>query len=350
MVIQPIAPAYRILANQADITAAVLDRFVSLRLTDETGLESDMFEMTLADHDPQRPIAMPDTGAELEVFLGYDSLVQRMGLFVCDEVELSGWPAQMTIRGRAAPYDASKGGKSDLQTQKSRSWKTGTKLGDMVAKIAKEHGMEPAVGESLRGVVLSHWDQTAESDLSFLLRVGKRYDAIVKAADGKLVMTKRGESKTADGQDLPTVTITPQQVGSYRLTLARKESPGTVVAFWHTTKQSRRIEIRVGEGEPVRQLRHYYPTEESAKTAAQAELDKRARGEHKVTLTMVGDPTLCAEARLVLAGFRDGLAGEWLITRVEHSVDPATGYQCTVEAEKPNASADDDGGGRDGAE
>ena len=334
-----VTPAYRIIANQEDITAAVLDRLVSLHLTDETGVASDLFEMTLADHDPLAPIAMPDTGAELEVFLGYDGVTQRMGLYVCDEVELSGWPGQMTIRGRAAPYDTSSGGKSDLQTQKTRSWPAGTKLADVVAKIAGEHGLEAAVGESLRSTALGHWDQTAESDLSFLLRVGKRYDAIVKAADGKLVVTKRGESKTAGGESLPTITVLPHQVTSWRLNLAKKESPGTVVAFWHAKKTAKRVQVQVGEGDPVRQLRHYYPTEEAAKEAAQAELDKRARGEHKLTATMPGDPELCAEARLVMgAGFRDGVAGEWLITRVEHSMAPGAGYQCTIEAEKPGAT------------
>ena len=82
-----IAPAFRILANSEDITAAIRDRFKSMRLTDETGTTSDTVEITLADHDPANPIAVPPTGAELEVFIGYDDQAQRMGLFVVAVVQ-----------------------------------------------------------------------------------------------------------------------------------------------------------------------------------------------------------------------------------------------------------------------
>ncbi|AWM89123.1 phage tail protein [Microvirga sp. 17 mud 1-3] len=338
-------PAFRLVANSADITAAILDRFVSLTLTDEAGMESDTFEVTLADHDPLAPIAMPATGAELEVFLGYDNMVQRMGLFVVDEVELSGWPGQMTIRGKAAPFSTSKGGKTDLQTQKSRSWEKGTKMGALVAKIAGEHGMEPAVSESLKSITLPHLDQTEESDISFLVRVAKRYDAIAKPAGGKLVMAKRGESKNASGEELPPILVHASQVSAWRMTLAKRESPGTVIAYYHQKRSAKRIEVKVGEGEPVRRLRHWYPDEKAAKDAAQAELDKRARGEHKFSLTMPGDPMLAAESPLVASGFRAGADGEWIVTRAVHSLSKGSGYQCDVEAEKPNDAEDDDGAG-----
>lgn len=335
-------PKFRIEANSQDITAAILDRFISLRLTDEAGMQSDMVEITLADHNPLVPIVMPETGAELRVFLGYGMEVQDMGLYVVDEIELSGWPGAMTIRGKAAPYDTSKGGKSDLQTQKSRSWKKGTKLGDVVAKIAKEHGMEPAVSKSLQGVALPHLDQTEESDISFLVRVGKRYDAIAKPAGGKIVMAKAGEMKSASGEDLPPIPVVAGECSRFTMTVARRESPGTVVAYHHSKRTAKRIPVTLGKGEPTRRLRHWYPDEESAKAAAQAELDKRARGEHKLQLTMPGNPQLAAESPLNATGFRAGVDGEWLVTRVTHSLDKNTGYQCDVEAEKPKGEGEAD--------
>ncbi|MDT9105882.1 late control protein, partial [Escherichia coli] len=116
-------PNFKLLANDKNITDTILDRFVSLRYTDEAGLESDMLEIVLADHIPEKPIQVPPTGAELQLFLGYDNDSVRIGLFIVDELELAGWPGEMTIRARAAPYDKSKGGKFNLQTQKVRSWK-----------------------------------------------------------------------------------------------------------------------------------------------------------------------------------------------------------------------------------
>lgn len=330
-------PEFRVVANTVDITNTISDRLVGITLTDEAGIQSDVIDIVLADHDPEKPIQMPDTGAELEVLFGYDGVLLPMGLFVVDEIELSGWPGTMTIRGKAAPYNTSKGGKTDLQTQKSRSWPKGTKLDDLVAKIAKEHGMEPAVSDSLKSITLPHFDQTDESDMSFLVRVAKRYDALAKPAGGKLVMAKRGESKSASGESLPAIQVTADMVSRYQMTLAKRDSPGTVIAYYHQNRSAKKIEVKLGKGEPVRRLRHWYPDEDSAKQAAQAELDKRARGENKITLTMPGDPLLAAESPINIRGIRGGVDGDWLVSRATHNMTKSGGYVCDVECEKPGA-------------
>lgn len=340
MVVTGIAPTWRILANQADITSTIARRFVSLSMTDESGMDSDMLEITLSDADPLAPVQIPPTGAELELFLGYDGIEQRMGLFVCDEVELAGWPGEMVIRARAAVYDKSKGGKSDLQTQKTRSWEKGTKLGGLVAKIAKEHGLVPAVAASLTSIVLPHIDQADESDINLLIRLAKKYDAIVKPAAGKLVLAKRGESKTTGGESIPAVALTPQHCSSWRMTMSKRETAGMVVAYWHAVKEAKRNEVKVGSGEPVRRIKQYYPTQEMALAAARADLQRRQRGQRTVSLTVAGRPSYVADAPLTLSGFRPGVDGEWLISRVTHRVDAGGGYVCDVEGEIPNSDTE----------
>lgn len=328
-------PDYRLLANTSDITDTIRNRLISLRYTDEAGMESDVLEIVLADHDPGNPIQIPPTGAELELFLGYDGAAERIGLFVCDEIELAGWPGEMTIRARAAPFDLSKNGKSNLQTQKTRSWPKATTLGAMVKKIASEHGLEPAVAEKLAAISLPHIDQADESDLHFLARVGKKYDAIVKPAGGKLILAKKGEAKTVTGQELPTVTLKPEEVSRWRVVQSKRETAGMVVAYWHAVKSAKRNEVKVGSGEPVRRLKMYYPAQEMALAAARSELDRRERGRTTVSVTLPGRTDLVAEGRVVLSGFRDGVDDEWSITRAEHMLD-GNGYVTTIEAETPN--------------
>lgn len=327
-------PAYRIVANSANITAQIAGRLISIEVTDEAGFDSDTVEITLDDTVQAKPLEFPPTGAELEVWLGYDNNLQRMGLFIADEIEVSGWPSTMVIRGRAAPYSTSKGGKSDLQTQKTRAWPKGTKLGDMVAKIAKDHKLEPAVAASLKTITLPQFDQTDESDISFLVRVVRKYDAMVKPGDGKLVVAKRGESKTVGGKDMPTITLDATDCTRWSMNRAVRDADGTVVAFYHDRGAAKRKEIHVGSGDPVRRLRHNFPDEATAKKAAQGELDKRQRRRNKISLTMPGDPQLVAEAKLQLSGFRQGVPTDWLVTRVQHHYQPG-GYSCDVEAEQP---------------
>jgi phage protein D len=334
-----IRPTWRLVANSRDITDTIAARFVSLRLTDEAGLTADTLEIVLADTDPNNPVQVPPRGAELELFLGYDGQAQHMGLFVCDEVELDGWPGAMTIRARAAVYEGTPKGKTDLQTQKSRSWPDRTTLGALVQKIAKEHGMAGVLSPSLVSIVLPHYDQTEESDVSFLSRVAKRYDAVVKPAGGKLILSKRGEGKSASGDDLAAVSLTAGDVTSYRLTLSTREAPGTVVAFWHDKGMAKRQEIHVGNGDPVKQIRHHFPNAAAATAAAQAEMERRMRGQERLNLTLPGSPDLVAECSLSVSGIRSRVDGDWLVERATHSLDRG-GYRCDVEAEKPNGSAD----------
>lgn len=330
-----VRPEFRLVANSRDITDLIRDRLVSLTLTDEAGVESDQLEIVLADH-LEQPIVLPPTGGELELFLGYDGKPERMGLFVADEIEASGWPSQVTIRARASVQTKSKGGKTDLQAQKTRSWEAGTTLGALVRKIAGEHGLQAVVSPSLQGVTLPHIDQTRESDIHLLTRIAKSYDALVKPADGKLVVTKRGEGKTASGKPLPTVKLTPQDCTAYRAVLAKRDAPGTVRAFYHAHGKAKRIAVEVGKGEPVRELRRTHPTEAAARDAARAEYQRRQRGESTVSVTTVGDPRLVAECKLQLTGFRPGVDGDWIVTRATHRLDPAGGYTTDLEGELPN--------------
>lgn len=331
-------PDVRVTANSQDVTDVIMSRLKSLRITDEAGTTSDTLEISLADHDPEAPIEVPETGAEIEVAIGYADGMKEMGLFICDEVELSGWPGAMVIRARAAPYDKSQGGKSNLQTQKTRSWRAGTTVGSLVKKVAEEHGMKSSVSDGLAGIKLPHTDQSSESDMNLLHRLAKRYDAIAKPAGGLLLFVKRGEAKTGSGQDMPVVDVAPGETTSYRVTLAKRNAAGTVVAYYRDNSMAKRKEVTVGDGEPVYRIRMGYKDQESALEAAKAEQRKRARGQEALDVTLPGNPDITAEAVLNLAGFRDRVDGRWLVTRVEHYIGPDAGYRCNVECEKPNSA------------
>jgi hypothetical protein len=331
-------PVYRLLANQEDLTNTIRRRLISLRYTDEAGLDSDVLEIVLADNEPDHPIEIPPTGAELELYLGYDDMAERIGLFIADEVELSGWPGQMTIRARAAPFEKSKAGKINLQSQKTRDWDAGTMLGDVVKAIASEHGLIPAVAEDLASVVLPHLAQIDESDINFLSRVIRRYDAVIKPAGGKLALAKIGEAKTVGGRDMSTVTLTPSDVSSWRVSITKRETSGSVIACWHETEEAKRHEVQVGDGEPKTRLKMYYANQDLARAAAETELRKRERGTVSVSVTLPGRTDLMAEGRLILKGFRAGVNGEWSIKRAEHSLGSG-GYTTSVEAETPNTGS-----------
>jgi uncharacterized protein len=339
-----IVPAFRVVANNTDITAAVAARFSEMRLTQTTKDESDEIEITLADTDPANPILIPPTGAELRVYLGYDGSTIDKGLYVCDEIEVGGWPGVMVLRARAAIYAQTPLGKTDFQSQHTRSWPTGTTIGAMVSSIAKQHSMTAAVSASLASIQLPKIQQDAESDINMLLRIAKRYDAIAKPMGGVLVFAQRGTLQSVNGLSLPTFTLTPGMVDHWNMTLSRRETPGTVVAFWHNKGAAKRNQVTVGSGDPVKRIRFWFTNAQEALAACNAEFQRRTRGQYKLEIGLEGQPSVITEAGLTLSGFRTGVPAEWVITRVEHIVSKGGGLYTQIEAEQPNAAStvDDD--------
>lgn len=331
-----IAPTFLITANGSDISSKVKSRLISLRYSDQAGVKSDMFEFTMSDAIDDSPVEMPKVGAKLALYLGYDGQSQKMGEFIVDEVEREGWPDTLTVRAHAAVFDDGKGGEKALQSQKNRRWKKAS-LKDIAEKIAKDNGLQASVSQSVGSIQVPSTHQTDESDLHFLIRIARRYDGIVKVAGGKLMVVKKAEGKTMSGSSL-SFSIAPEDVTSYRMTLAKREESGSVRAYWHELKKGKRHAVTVGEGQPETSLKFNYMDETSAKEAAKAELARRGRQQAKLSLELPGHPELVAESTITLSGFRSGVNGSWTVTQVEHSLSES-GYTCSIEAETKSAEA-----------
>lgn len=330
-----LVPQFRVVANSVDATASIAERLISLEITDEAGLETDQLTITLTDNGIL-PLEIPDTGAEIQVSIGFDGQLSPMGLFVVDEVEIDGPPNQMVITAKAASFADTKFGKDSFRTQRSRKWKKGTTLGELVNKIAGEHGFIPVVQPELASVELPSVLQTDESDLNLLLSQARKYDAIVKPVMGRLVMTKRGSSRSATGRPLPQVQVWIDEVSGWKMRKSSSEEAGSVIAYWHRTRKGKRREVKAGSGEPVRRLKMTYPDEKTALAAALSEYNKRVRARVAVDLTgITGRVDIQAEAMLMPLGFRKGIDGPYLITSVRHSLTPTEGFITSLTAELP---------------
>jgi Bacteriophage probable baseplate hub protein len=321
-------PDFQVLADKKDITAVIRDRLLSLRITDEAGTQSDTVEVQLDDRDGK--LEWPRLGAELEVSIGYQTNgIVRMGLYVVDEIEHSGPPATLTIRGKAADMRAS------IKAQKTRSWDKVT-IGDLVQTIASENGLTAKVSDSLSNISIEHIDQTNESDLHLLTRLARERGAVAKPVAGRLVFVPRGEAKSATGQSMPVVDIETSDISRYRMTQAEREKYPSVKAYWHDSESAEKISVIVGEGKPAFSIRHTYANAEEARQVAVAKLKTLNRGTGSVSLTLVGNPDIQVEGKIKLSGVRDPVDGEWLVCRVEHQLS-GQGFVTRCDAEIPNS-------------
>lgn len=329
-------PAFRLIANNNDLTDKIRGRLFSLQLTDEAGFDADMLEIVLVDDDPSRPIEVPPTGAELKLSLGYIEHLREMGLFVVDEIEVAGYPVALVIRGRAAPFETSKFGKKPMQDQKNRSWESGTKLKTMLETIAKEHEMEAAISASMAGITLPHFDQKEESDINFLMRIVRKFDGIVKPAGGYLTITKRGEGLSASGAELPRLTIRRDDVKSFRMTQQKRDSAGTVIANYKASKHAARMEVKVGTGDPVKRIGTNYNSRDLAVNAARTEYARRLRGQKVLNISIMGWPDVIAEMIVDVEQLHAAADGEWLTKSVTHRLSDG-GYETDLVLEQPNS-------------
>lgn len=334
-------PAFRVTVNGQDQTSVFLPRVRAIRITDTAGIQSDSCEILLADHIGLLPIALPPEGAEITLAFGYLFATQVMGVYIADEVEVSGPPGQMRITGYATAHGKSAGGKSPISTARNRSWPEGTTVAAMVGKIAGETGFRSAVSAEAGAMTLPHIDQLAESDANLLTRVARDQGLIFKPAGGALVMCKPGESASASGQALPVVSLTPKDVTTWSMRRARRQAYDKVVASYRDFGASDPVDVEVDarpEGvtgvAQVKRLQPIYPTEAAARAAAEAEANRSRRGATALRLTLPGRADLMAEGKLRLSRFRPGVSGDWLVTSVSHSLDEG-GWSASVEAEGP---------------
>ncbi|MFP3405670.1 contractile injection system protein, VgrG/Pvc8 family [Pseudomonas sp. SIMBA_065] len=318
-------PKFQIVADGNDITALINDRLLLLRISDKPGMESDEFELRIDDR--AQAVALPARGGRVEVFLGYEGKpLTRMGAFTVDEVQVSGPPDELTIRGKASDMRGS--GK----TIRSGSWEN-VPLSQIVTDIAKRNGWEVVCPVTTK---VERIDQRNESDYNFVTRLARQYDSTAKVAEGKLLVMPRQGGKSTTGKSLLVVTINKTDVARYQFRLGDRSTRKTVKTQHQDPKTGALKVVELTNGEspdglpPVHTDRHIYPNKTAAEQAAKARLAAFNRSTAAVRLEMAGRTDLFAECSINAQGFKVGLDGEYLVDAVEQ-VFTQSGWTTTVE-------------------
>lgn len=318
-------PTFRIVADGADITALINDRLLLLRTSDKPGMESDEFELRIDDRDSA--VALPARGAGIEIFLGYaGAALARLGRYVVDEVEVSGPPDTIVIRGKASDMRGS--GK----TTRSGSWEN-VPLSTIVADVAKRNGWAPECNVATK---VPRADQLSESDFNFITRLAKLHDCTAKVGDGKLLVMPRQGGESASGKPLGTLTLTRRDVSRWQFRLGDRNTH-KAVATKHQDKKTGKVSVVTLDNDDspaglpaVHTDRHIHPNKTAAEAAAKARLAAFNRSTAGVRLEMVGRTDLFAEVTINAQGFKVGLDGEYLVDSVEQ-VFTQSGWTTTVE-------------------
>ncbi|WP_458129491.1 phage late control D family protein [Pseudomonas sp. Z2-11] len=318
-------PTYRIVADGKDITALINDRLLSLRTSDKPGMDSDDFELRIDDRD--QAVALPTRGAGIEVYLGYTGqALTRLGRYTVDEIELSGPPDTLVIRGKASDMRGS--GK----TVRSGSWEN-VPLQQIVRDVAARNGWQPVCPVQTK---VPRVDQLNESDYNFITRLAKQYDCTAKLADGKLLVMPRQGGQTASGKNLSPVVLRRADLSRYQFRLGDRNTQ-KAVRTKHQDKKSGALKVVELDNDDlpnslpaVHTDRHIYPNKSAAEQAAKARLAAFNRSSAGVRLEMAGRTDVFAERSIIVQGIKPGLDGEYLAEAVEQMFT-SSGWTTTVE-------------------
>lgn len=312
------APDYRVVVDGRVITPTLRGRLSSLTLTDSRGGDADQLDLVLTDDDGQ--LAIPPKGATIELAIGWrnEGLVDR-GRYTVDEIEHTGAPDQLHIRARSANL------RDSLPGKRTYSWH-GITLGDIIDIIAGRHDLKPAIADQLASTFIDHIDQTDESDLNFLTRLGHRFDAIAAIKSGRLLFTPAGVARTVSGQAIPGVVFTRADGDSHRYQVTDRDSYTGVVAHWRDLKGAKKQTVVAGSKDQPKTLREVYSSQADALAAARSEWQRIQRGIKSFSVTLAkGRAALYPETPAAVVGFKPQIdATPWLITEVTHHLTDAS--------------------------
>lgn len=324
-------PVYKIIADSQDITNKLQGRVISLTINDEVGLVSDSLSLEIDDR--EHIFEIPKSGAELEVFMGYEGQqLYSMGKFMVDEIELSGPPDKIMITGRSANSNI----KDDVGTFKAPvnfSWDQISLL-DIVQTIASKYNLEELIDSRFGDIFIDHIDQTDESDSSFIQRLAKDYGGIVKVAGGKLLFIEPTKGVFPDGTPLPTIKIDYKDITNYRMRISERGKYKKVVAKYYDFNLATEEKVEVGEENPTFSIRETFTDLVKAQMNAESKLQDDLRGTYSLSMEMTGDPVVSAESKIEIIGIRKALQEAWIIQKASHRLN-SSGFKTSIEACRP---------------
>jgi len=323
-------PAYKLLVNGKPINT-VDHPLIDLTLTDNRSFNADQLTFTISD--PRNTLAMPRKGASIQCFLGWEidgvmSVVDK-GTFIVDDIGYDINPREMTIHSNSANFRAG------LAQVKTKSYHNKT-LGNIAQYIAKKHQLSLKITDRLDNIMIPHIDQNSESDGHFLTRLAQRYDAMLNIKHDTVIILSQGKGQTASGQSLGLLTINIAECESASFKDVDRDSEYTgVKAKWHDTHTGKTVWEVAGKADKAQRLKHRYPTQQEALTAAHAEWNKIQRGSKTLTINLTnGKADWITEKQVQTKGIKADIdALTWVTQRVVHKIGD-DGYICSGELEQ----------------
>ena len=318
-------PQAKIFYNHKNITDYISPDVLSVSYTDNEHGQSDEIDIKIQDKDHLwKSNWYPTKGDTVNISVGYEgqTLIDG-GAFEIDELEISGPPDTMNIRGVSAHI------KKPLR-QKNSVAHENTSLKQIADKIAKKHGY--TVVGNIKDVKIKRQTQNKKRDLTFLKELAESYGYIFKITGNKLVFFEIEELHNAssiitiDRSDISSFTFTDKTIGTYGACEVSYFDPKTKKLITYTEKR------KDSKSEDTLKLNVRCENKQQAILKAKAGLAGKVK-EVDGNISLMGNSKLVAGSNFDLTGFYK-FSGKYYIKTAKHSIDKSSGYKTELEVYK----------------
>lgn len=324
----------KVIYDGVDISADISKCLVSLNYSDKTEGESDEVQINVEDTAALwRGSWYPSKGSILSVFIGYNDGLIDCGSFEIDEIELSGPPDVVSIKGLATGVTGS------LRTKKSYAHENKT-LAQIADSVAKANGL--TVQGTIEPIIIDRRTQNKETDLRFLKNLSNEFGYIFSIRGKQLIFIKIFDIENLK----PVATISRSKLISYSLKDKTSETYSDAKVSSHNPGESENVEFTVNsvenrDGIPFKQIKTKDTLLINSKTenAQQAEVKARAAlhiansRQQEGNITVQGNPYLVAGNNFELTGMGQ-MSGLYHIKSSSHNIDNGGGYTTTLEIKR----------------
>ncbi|EBU7264638.1 phage protein D [Salmonella enterica subsp. enterica serovar Oranienburg] len=328
-------PAYRLVYNRKDITHDVSVYVTSVSYTDRLSGESDEIQVDLEDSEGRwRDAWYPGKGDTLTLQMGYaGEPLRECGTFSIDEIELSGPPDSVSLRGLATSVTVA------MRTKVSRGFEN-TTLAAITQRIAGKHHLQ--LQGQIEPLTLDRVTQYDETDLAFLKRLARDYGYLVKVTHTHVIFSSLDKLRDAP----PTFTFIRPDISRYSL---RDTINRIYKGAKHRSQNSRTKQVVTYQADGGESTTTVSTATRGKNTSAdtltlsgrsgnqgtaarrtRAALNLKNQYQKVATLSMAGNIRLRAGHNVTLTGF-GASDGKWLTGSVRHSMTRSGGYTMDVE-------------------
>lgn len=320
------SPKFKIRYEGKDITTDLTPYLIAVDYTDKARGESDEIQITLEDTEGLwRNEWWPTKGDKLNLDFGYDGALTDAGTFTVDEIEVSGPPDTVNIRGVASWITTA------MRTRESKAYE-GQTLKQIAETVAKKNGLT-LVGQILT-LRIARSTQNQETDLAYLKRLADEFGYQFSIKGDKLVFVSIFDIE----KGLPVVELSRTDLMSYSLRDKALATYKKAVVKYHDSKEKKVVEATVsdvenGGGEKFNEataadtleIRTKAENKEQAELKAKVALYRSRSNQVEGTLTVPGNPFLVAGNNFELTDMGQ-LSGKYQIIESRHSISKGGGY------------------------